>query len=299
MRRAFFDSWAVERRVRQRQQRICQPDFAGAHAFHPFRLISAVYREGCVHCKNAGDVRRAGAQVLLLPAADLPARELKAAPRNQRAHALWRMELMRADAVEVARNARKGKLAERLHAVRMEHGIRRAFLQKGGDGGKVVDRADFVVDVHERNERGFIGQRLFQPGKIGRAILIAADQNDFGFRGAFQRAEGFVDGRMFDNACDDPARAPKGLERAENGHVVRLRAAGGKIHFVSSAAERLCQTRARAVDRSFGFHGGRIRAGGVIELFGHRQTRRFRRFRQNARGGAVVEVNHSNRSCWL
>ena len=199
---------------------------------------------------------------------------------------------MRADAVERAVRPRKGELAERLHAVRMEYGGGRMFFDEGCDGGKVVDRADFVVDVHNGDERRIFRQRRFQFLQIDRAVRVAADEGDLRVRRAFQRTHGFVYGGMLRRRGDHAPLAADGLERAKERHIVRLRPAGGKKNLVRSRAKRGGQPRAGRFDGALRLDGGRVRAGGIIELFGHRAVRRVRRFGQDARSRAVIQIDH-------
>ena len=59
----------------------------------------------------------------------------------------------------------KRQLAEPLHAVHMKDRVGRALSDEGLCGGKVVDRACFVVDLHERNEC-----RIFRK-RFGKRII--------------------------------------------------------------------------------------------------------------------------------
>ena len=120
----------------------------------------------------------------------------------------------------------------------MQQRLRRAALDQRGNCGKVVDRADFVIHMHDGDQRGVLRELFFQLGEIDRAVRVETHKHDFDFAIAFERAEHLVDRRMLSRGGEDALFPAQGLERAQNRHVVGLRAAGGIQYLGGRAGER-------------------------------------------------------------
>ena len=86
----------------------------------------------------------------------------------QRADALRTVELVRRDGeqIDAERAHVHRNLARALHGVGVEQ--RPARVGDRGELGDRLNRADFVVRVHDRDERGVVGHRLAQRGRARR-----------------------------------------------------------------------------------------------------------------------------------
>ena len=124
---------------------------------------------GLAKTGDAGGVLRAGAQILLLPAADVLRVEAHALFHRQRAHALWAVQLVGADGVHVHVGKVEGYAQKALHAVHVDEGA-------AGDGAfqalDVQKRAGLVVDLHAAYEAGAVVQSFLKRFIVERALFV-------------------------------------------------------------------------------------------------------------------------------
>ena len=99
MGRGLIERGPVEHHVGNGHQIVVQPSLASAHALPPGGDVLLVQDDCLLHAQDARNVQRAGAQVVLLSAADLSSAKADAGALIQGAHSLGRMELVGRDRV--------------------------------------------------------------------------------------------------------------------------------------------------------------------------------------------------------
>ena len=162
------------------------------------------------------------------------------------------------------------------------------------DRRDVVDHADFVVHVHQRNEQRVGTQRgadLRRFDDAGRAGLQVRDLVAFRFEVRTRVEHGFV----FDDARDDVPTALAGcFGDTFDREVVGFGGAGRPDDFARIAVQQLRDLRARFLDRLFRLPAVHVRAGcRIAEVAVGEQTvaHLLRHARIDGRGRRVVEIN--------
>ena len=210
-------------------------------SFFSIRPEASISRTALAKTGDAGGVLRAGAQILLLPAADVLRVEAHALFHRQRAHALWAVQLVGADGVHVRVGKVKGLAQKALHAVHMDEGAARDGAFQALD---VQKRTGLVVDLHAAYEAGAVVQGFFQRFIVERALFVHGKHAHLVAHFA-QALKGGQHRGMFRGVDGHELFAVHALHRAEDGEVVGLRAAGGEDEFFPRRAQ-LFQNRLAA-----------------------------------------------------
>lgn len=144
----------------------------------------------------------------------------------------------------------------------MEEGS--GFVSDAGKFGNRLDDAGFIVGQHDADEAG-VGPEGCTKARGGyKTFGIARQKGDLD--PAFGECLGGVeDGVMLDLRGDEMLA---GLERAEQGKIVRLGTAGGENDFRCAAAKKRGDLLAGSVDSRAGKLAGLMDAGWIGEVFG-------------------------------
>lgn len=243
---------------------------------------------------DAGDILRAGAAGSLLCAAVDQVRDRDAAADVQRADALRGVELVAAQGehVDVLRLDVDRHVADSLYRIGVEeHAV---LLADRADFGDRLDRADLVVRVHDRDERGLVGDGGFELLGHDDAVFMHVEVGD-GEAFLFQCRAGVQHGVVLEFAGDD-VRLALGFQLvrdAFDGPVVAFAAARGEIDLVRVGAEAAGDLLARLLQRLLCGIAERVEARGVaVELLIKRQHR-VEHSGGDSRGGGVVCINNS------
>ena len=134
--------------------------------------------QGGGEARGGGDAFRAGAALLFLPAAEQLRLERRAAALVEQPRALGAVDFVRGereqvDAKDVGPNVDR---AGGLHGVGVDDGLWIALFDRAGDLGDGLDRADFVVGGHHRDEDGVVAHRL--GGLVGIDEALGVDGQD-------------------------------------------------------------------------------------------------------------------------
>ena len=233
-----------------------------------------------------GGVFRAGAQIFLLPAADVLRVEAHALFHRQRAHALGAMQLVGADGVHVHIGKVEGHAQKALHAVHVDAGA-------AGDGAfqalHVQKRAGFVVDLHAAYKASAVVQGFFQRFVVKRALAVHRKHAHFVAHCA-QALEGGQHGGVLRGVDGHELFAAHALHRAEDGEVVGLRAAGGEDEFFPRRAQFFQNRLAAGAHLPEGRHRRAVDRRGVVPPLFHAHCHRADDALCGPRGGAVVQI---------
>jgi len=216
--------------------------------------------------------------------------EARALAGVERAHALGRIKLVAAHAVEVhaERLDIHGQFAKSLHTVHVQHGAR--LVDDAGDFGDGLERAEFVIGVHDADQHGFGAQRAADVVGADDAAGRNGQAGDLHTLGA-QLLGGRDDGGVLDGAGDDvPARGGGGARHAENGEIVGLGAAAGEHDLRRAGVDHRGHLAAGGFQTLFRRLSEMVDAGRVTIHLSEAGHRRFQNFRIDRRGGVVIEV---------
>src|SRR5450830_98389 len=150
-------------------------------------------------------------------------------------------------------------LAGGLGAVDMEqHAARAGQL---ADGSDVVDGADLVVHVHERNQDGVVAQGGFNHGRGDQAIFTGLDVGDFETF-ALQLAHGVEDRLVFDLAGDQVlALGAVEMRDPLDRQVVGLGGTGGPDDFTRVGIDQVGHLATSVFHGLFGFPAEHVGTG--------------------------------------
>ena len=204
------------------------------------------------------------------------------------------MELVAAQGkhVDVLRLDVDRHVAHGLHGVGVEeHAV---FLADRADLRNRLNRADLVVCIHDRDERGLLGDRGLELLGHDDAVLMHVEIGD---REAllFKRRAGVQHGVVLELARDDVCLAFRFqfVGGALYGPVVALAAARGEIDLARVGAEAAGYLFARFLKRLFRSVADRVKARWVaVELLVKRQHR-VEHSGRDGRGSGVVCINNS------
>ena len=125
----------------------------------------------------------------------------------------------------------KADFAEGLHRIRMGDGVGGHRPDRGEGGFHIVQRAAFVIDQHEAGQDGAVGVVADEVHIEGAAPgRHTADGEPVGL----QPFHAFLHGGMLAVRGEDltpaaaPLGTPLGVDRSQNGQLIRLGTAGGK-----------------------------------------------------------------------
>ena len=265
-----------------------------AHRRELLRLRVHVRGRQLARLGESRDVRyvlRARAPSALLMPAEHERLQFRAAPHEEDAHALRRVELVPRDGEQVHRHLLhvQRRLAGRLHGVRMDDGA--AFL---GDLGDLADREHgprLVVRPHRRDERAL---RAFQLGAQALQVNLP-NAVDGQFHDLvplrLQAAGGLEDGRMLHRRRDDLQFLAVPVRDAAQGRVVALRGAGREQHLVRLAVEERRHLFPRLRHVCGHLPAKRVHGGRIAVQFAKERHHGLPHLRGNLRRRVVVEID--------
>jgi len=223
-------------------------------------FIGDLQRAG--HSHDEGNVVRAGAAAVLLPAAALAGRQGDAVADVQGADPLGAVELMGRDRQQIdAQGAHiQRKLAGGLHSVGVHQ--RAVGMGSGGDVRQGLHRADFVVGVHDADQDGIRPAGSRNRGRIDAGAPVDGDTRHLAVEQVGELARRLADGTVLYRGGDQvtaPAVPPGGEHCSAQGQIVALGAATGEHDLPRRAAHdprhalpgifhRLLRSAAKAVD---------------------------------------------------
>lgn len=129
--------------------------------------------------------------------------------------------------------------AERLHRVGVHQRPRVASMHGLGDPGNILDGAHLVVDEHDGNQKGLVGDRGRHQLGGDAAVAVAGGDGERGQTDGLEMTSGLEDRVVLDRGHHHvPAqlRAPA-LEHAAQREVVRLGARPGEDDLALRASE--------------------------------------------------------------
>jgi hypothetical protein len=176
--------------------------------------------------------------------------ECHTSPHNQGADSLGGVELVAGHGQQVHPQGipPHRHLADRLRRIGMPENIAR--VGDVGNRPQILERADFVVGVHDGDEDGLCGDRgcnfgWLDPtipidGQIGHVVALT-----------LKGAERLAYRRVLNGRGDDVAAArPADRGDTKEGEVIGLAAATGKNHLVRVGAKQCCKLLAHRAVRS-------------------------------------------------
>jgi len=254
------------------------------------------------HSDDAGDVFGPGAAAAFLASAGQDRHHPQAAPNPERTDALGPVELVRrhrqhvhAERLDVDRD-----LAGRLDRIRVKQ---RAPLVRGARQlCDRLNRPDFVVRVHHRDDRRVVRERLAQRRRRDDAALVDGEQGGPppSLRQRLQR----IEHRFVLDRARHEVPPSRGLERfscTTDGDVVGFSPSAGEQHFRRLGTDQVGGVRARFVDRRLRLLTEMVDARRVAEFVAKHDRHPLDNGRQQRRRCVVVEIDalhgsFSNRS---
>ncbi len=240
---------------------------------------------------ETGDSRNvfgAGAAIAFMSAPEKQRLERSIFADVQRAHAFWPVELVCGDREEIDFEFADvdANFARGLHRIAMKINIR--FESDAPDFGDGLDGAELVIRVHHGDENGFGAKRAAHILGIDNAVTGDREPGDFDAL-LFESFDGVEDGVVLDGRADDVLffAAHRGDE-AENGEIVRLRAAAGKYNFGWLCANERGDGLARGFDGTAGVLAGGMNRAGVAVAFSEERQHRVEDFAVDGSGGVVI-----------
>ena len=225
-----------------------------------------------------------------------------AATEKQRFHWCAGADVKRADtfgAVNFVRGNRKQVDAESVHVERNFSGgldgvgvkPNVGFFRDAADFFERLERADFIVGVHDRDQDSFRAQRIFYRGGVDDACPIYWEKCDVD-SALGERLTWIQRGAVLDLRGDDVATHGGFAARdAENCEIVRLGAAAGESDFGGLRSDK------RGDGNSCAFHGGAsslpegMNRAGVAIFGGKIREHHGQDFGVHGRGGVVIEID--------
>ncbi len=153
-------------------------------------------------------------------------------------------------------------LAGRLRGIDVEQHAARAG--QFTDGGDVVDRADFVVHVHQRDQDGVVAQRRLDLGRGDDAVFAWLEVGDFETF-TLELASGIQDRLVLDLGGDDVlALGLIEVRNAFQGEVVGLGGTAGPDDLARVGVDQLGHLATAVLDRFFGLPAEHVGTRGRV-----------------------------------
>ncbi|OGD30363.1 MAG: hypothetical protein A2Y56_09140 [Candidatus Aminicenantes bacterium RBG_13_63_10] len=172
----------------------------------------------------------------------------------------------------------------------MEKGV--VFIGDPRGFGDGLDRAQFVVDMHNRDESRPGRHGVPQEIQVDDAVLVNGNEFDpitlvLSIPGRFQ------DGGVLDGGNDELPFFRKGVERALDGEIVRFRSRAGENDLRTHGSQHPGHFLPGFGDQLFDFAAEGVEGGGVAEAAAQEFRHDFRDFGVDGRRGVVVEIMDS------
>ena len=165
----------------------------------------------------------------------------------------------------------------------MNDGAAVAALDLSGQAFHIVPGADLIVDHHAGHKDGVFVHMVQHPVNVQRAVRAGVHHGHIIAHGG-QTLQRLLHAEVLKAGHHDALAEPAGQGRAQQGHVVALAAAGGKIELPALAAQG-AGTAARAA-----FRASSLRAPGAYRLDGLAQCSRMALLMTSATSGATMVV---------
>ena len=297
---------AVELHLRKSFQAVPQTLVQGLHsgvtALHGLGKTGG----GCGKTHGVGQVFGARAQAALLLTAEVrrPERLHQTVRKVERTNALGSVDLVAAHRQGVDVRQLDGHTHPRLHCVHMDNGAAVAALDLGGKAFHIVAGAHLVVHHHAGHEDGVLVHMLQHFVDIQCAVRAGLDHRDIValLRQLFQRA---LDAGVLKAGHHDALAESAGAHRAQQGQIVALAAAGGKVQLLWLAAQCTGHSGTGGVQRFLAAGTGAVQAGRVCPVFPHGLVDDIRHLGSHHGGSGVIQImqfrvlQHKRDSCFL
>ena len=282
---------AVEHHFREGRQPVpqalVQRPHGGVAALHGFG--KAGDRGGKAH--GIRQVLGAGAQPALLLAAQIRRLERLHQPvgQVQRTDALGRVDLMAAHRQSVDVVQLDGHPHPRLHGVHMHDGAAVAALDLGRQTLHIVPGTHLVVHHHAGHKDGVFAHMLQHLVDVQRAVGAGLHHGHVvaALCQIFQRA---LDAGVLEAGHHDVLAKGTGAGGPQQGQIVALAAAGGKIQLLCLAAQGPGHGSAGGVQCFLAAGTGAVQAGGVSPVLPHGLVDDICHLRCHDGGGGIVQI---------
>jgi len=240
---------------------------------------------------DAGNIFCAGPESTLMMAAVEKLLQTRAAANVKCADAFGAVEFVRgngkkidAESFYVERNFSGG-----LYGVGVEINV--TLRGEFSDLRERLHGAEFVVGVHDGDERGVRAKRFFDliHGDDAAGIYREVGDSNAVF---FESLAGVEDGFVFDVGGDDVfGGAESGANDSEDGVIVGFGAAAREDNFLRAGIEKCCDLIASGFDGSAGALADGVDGGGVAEFGGEIGKHRIEDGGFDRGGGVEIEVD--------
>ena len=249
---------------------------------------------GFAEANNACDIFRARTHTTLMVAAVKKLLQTRAAANVQRANALRSVEFMAGEGqqvemelMDVDRNFPGG-----LHGIAMEINV--GVFGDAADFFERLHRSEFVVGVHDGDERGFLANRAAQVFKVYQAVLVNVQVSNVNTL-PFESLAGVQDGFVFHERRNHVGPRLWTVcgwgSDAEDGVIVRFGASACEEDFLGACSYKRGNLFARRLDGSSSLLAKGVDRGGVAEFAGEVGKHRVEHFWLDRGGGVVIEVD--------
>ena len=282
---------AVDDHLREGFQPFPQAQVQGAHSSIPalHGLVQAGGRSS--KAQRIGQVLGAGTLLPLLLTAQIGSLErlIQAVAQVERTNALGCMDLVSADSQCVDVRQLDGHPHPGLHGIHMDDGAAVAALDLGGQTLHIVPGADLIVDHHAGHKDGVFVHMVQHPVDVQRAVRAGVHHGHIIAHGG-QTLQRLLHAGVLKTGHHDALAEPAGQSRAQQGHVVALAAAGGKIELPALAAQGAGHGGTGGVQGFLAPGTGGIQTGRVGPVLPHGLVDDIRHFRGHDGGGGVVQI---------
>ena len=197
-----------------------------------------------------------------------------------------------------------GHTHPRLHRIHMDDGAAVAALDLGGKAFHIVAGAYLVVHHHAGHKDSVFVHMLQHFVDIQCAVRAGFDHRDIIalLRQLFQRA---LDTGVLKAGHHDALAESAGAHRAQQGQIVALAAAGGKVQLLWLAAQCTGHSGTGGVQRFLAAGTGAVQAGRVCPVFPHGLVDDIRHLGSHHGGSGVIQImqfrvlQHKRDSCFL
>ena len=241
---------------------------------------------------DAGYIFRAGAQVALLAAAVDQGADLHPLVDVEKTHALGTVNLVGADGEQVDHGlfGADHELSVGLDGVHVKQGGGVLPADQGADVLHRLHCADLIVHVHDGDQDGVRPDGLLQLLKGNVAVAVHGQVGHL--KSLFlQKCQRIVHAGVLDPGADDVLSGPVvGHGRADQGHVVALRAAGGEQNLLLFHLQGLCHLGRGLAHVLLRLHALAVLGGGVAVILCHRLHHDVLHAVKDPGGGGIVKI---------
>ena len=262
---------------------------------------------GFSESNDAGDIFRARAEAALMMSAVNERIEARAGADIERANTFGSVEFVAGNREEIhaERIDIHGNFSGGLDRVGVKNNF--VFAGDAGDFRDRLDRTEFVIGVHDGNQNGFGANGAANIFRVNDAVLACGEIGD-GDAALLEMLARAVNRFVLDAGGDDMRRLSgsrrstgsgigrrEGVgNRAEDGVVVRLSAAGGEDNLLGLGAEQGSDLPASGLDRGACTLAGSVNGRGVGKVRGETGKHGVEDSRIDGRCSVMVKVDASH-----